>query len=135
MLTATARHLPGRSPPDSPWTDDAPARLAGTVRIARNARKDTMNNGQNYPSSDFKLNSTPMIIGAALVGAASLIGITGMIVGSSAMFSATRQWFRDQEMPPSDLVKHKWGQTKAATMAGAGAWQHHNNGMRHRTHV
>ena len=93
-----------------------------------------MNNGQNYPMSDFKLNSTPMIIGAALVGAASLIGITGMIVGSSAMFSAARQWFRDQEMPPSELVKHKWGATKAATVAGAGAWQHHN-GTRHRTHV
>ena len=45
------------------------------------------------------------------------------------MMSACRRWFQELEVPPSDVVRHKWGQTKAATMAGAHAWQHHNNGI------
>jgi hypothetical protein len=107
---------------------------AGTVRIAHNARKETMNNGQSYSSSGFKLNATPMVVGAALFGAGGLIVITGMIVGGTALFSATRQWFQELEVPPSEVVKHKWGQTKAATTAGASAWQQHHNGM-HRAHA
>ncbi len=91
-----------------------------------------MNNGLRYTENGFKLNSTPMIVGACLIGAGSIIGVTGMIVGGAAMFSATRQWFRELEVPPSEIVKHKWGQTKAATTAGASAWQqHHHNGMQH----
>jgi hypothetical protein len=95
-----------------------------------------MRNGQSNSYNAFQINTTPMIIGAALIGAGSLIGITGMIVGGSALFSATRQWFRELEVPPSEVVKHKIGQTKAATMAGASAWQQHHgaNGM-HRTHA
>ncbi len=93
-----------------------------------------MKNGQNSSSIGFQLNSTPMIVGAALVGAGAIIGFTGMIVGGSAMINATRQWFRDLEVPPSQVVKHKIGQTKAATVAGASAWQHHNNGV-HRAHA
>lgn len=89
-----------------------------------------MNNGLQYTANGFKLNRTPMIVGACLIGAGSIIGITGMIVGGTAMFSATRQWFRELEVPPSEVVKHKWGQTKAATVAGASAWQqHHHNGV------
>ena len=90
-----------------------------------------MKNGQSYSASGFQLNSTPMIIGAALIGAGSLIGLTGLIVGGSAMVSASRKWFNELEVPPSEVVKHKWGATKAATHAGASAWQqhHHNNGV------
>ncbi len=89
-----------------------------------------MKNGQSQSYSGFQLNSTPMIVGAALIGAGSLIGLTGMIVGGAAMVSATRKWFRELEVPPSEVVKHKWGQTKAATTAGASAWQqHHHNGV------
>lgn len=93
-----------------------------------------MNNGQSYSSSGFQLNKTPMIVGAAMIGVGGMIGLTGLIIGGSAMMSATRQWFRELEVPPSEVVKHKIGQTKAATVAGASAWQHHNNGV-HRAHV
>ncbi|HKD88126.1 MAG TPA: hypothetical protein VKB62_06300, partial [Streptosporangiaceae bacterium] len=78
-----------------------------------------MNNGNMYQTGGFKVNSTPMIVSACLVGAGSMIGIAGMIVGGTAMMSAARQWFRELEVPPSEVVKQKFGQTKAATAAGA----------------
>ncbi len=92
-----------------------------------------MNNGSSYSENGFPLNGTPMIAGACLVGAGSIIGIAGMVVGGVALFTATRQWLRELDVPPSEVMKHKWGQTKAATMAGASAWQH-QNGMQ-RTHA
>lgn len=85
-----------------------------------------MNNGNSYQVGGFKMNSTPMIVGACLIGAGSLIGFTGMIIGGTAMISAARKWFRDLEVPPSEVVKQKFGQTKAATAAGASAWKQHN---------
>ena len=45
-----------------------------------------MNNGLRYTANGFKLNSTPMIVGACLIGAGSIIGVTGMIIGGAAMF-------------------------------------------------
>ncbi len=83
----------------------------------------------------FQLNKTPMIIGAALIGAGGMVGLAGLIVGGAAMASATRQWFRELEVPPSEVVKQKWGATKAATTAGATAWQQHNGAHAHRTHA
>ena len=89
-----------------------------------------MNNGNSYQTGGFRLNSTPMIIGACLIGAGSMIGIAGMIVGGAAMMSAARQWFREQEVPPSEVVKQKFGQATAATAAGANAWKQHNTMQR-----
>jgi hypothetical protein len=81
-----------------------------------------------YSSAGFRMNTTQAVVGVVLLGAGGLIGIAGMIVGSSALFSAARRWFRELEVPPTDVVKHKWTQTKAATTAGAQAW-HGSNGM------
>lgn len=92
-----------------------------------------MKNGQTYTSPAFQLNKTTMMTGAVLVGAGGLIGLIGVIVSGTAMASACRQWLRDLEVPPSEVVKHKWGQTKAAAAAGSGAWQQHN-GV-HRAHA
>jgi hypothetical protein len=86
-------------------------------------------------SSGFQINTTPMIIGAALFGAGGVIGLCGLIVGGSAMVSATRKWFRELEVPPSEVMKQKWGATKAATTAGATAWQQHNGAHGHRVHA
>ncbi len=85
-----------------------------------------MNNGNSYQAGGFKLNSTPVIVGACLVGAGGLIGFTGMIIGGAAMVAAARQWFRELEVPPSEVVKQKLDQTRAATAAGASAWKAHN---------
>lgn len=92
-----------------------------------------MNNGQSYPPGPVQVHKAPIILGAVMFGAGGLIGIIGMLVSGTALASATRQWFRELEMPPSEVVKQKWGQTKAATHAGTAAWQQHD-GM-HRTHA
>jgi hypothetical protein len=85
-----------------------------------------MDNMQNSPSGKFQLNSAPIVVGAVLIGVGGLIGMSGVIVGGSALMSATRRWFRELEVPPTEAVKHKLSQTRAATVAGATAWQHHN---------
>ena len=85
-----------------------------------------MKTGQTSMSPSFQLHKAPMITGAALMGAGGLIGLVGMIVGGTALAQACRQWFRDLEVPPGEVMKHKWSQTKAATSAGASAWQQHN---------
>jgi hypothetical protein len=88
-----------------------------------------MKNSQQSPG-EVQLNTTPMIVGVALVAAGGLIGLAGVIIGGSALLSATRKWLGELEVPPSEVVKHKWDQTKAATTAGATAWhQHHHNGV------
>jgi hypothetical protein len=90
-----------------------------------------MKTHQDAMYSRFHVSTTPMIVGAALIGAGSLIGLAGLIVGSTAMLSATREWFRELEVPPSEVVKQKLGQTKAATVAGASAWQQHDQAQHH----
>jgi hypothetical protein len=90
-----------------------------------------MRDGQSSSSSSFQLNTTPVLVGAALIGAGTLIGLTGLIVGGTAMVSATRQWLSELEVPPTEVVKHKLGQTKAATAAGASAWKQHNDAHHH----
>jgi ribulose 1,5-bisphosphate synthetase/thiazole synthase len=74
-----------------------------------------------------------MIAGAMMIGAGGLIWLAGMIISGSAVISAGRQWLRDLDVPPSEVVKDKWHQTKAATAAGSAAWQQHD-GM-HRAHA
>jgi hypothetical protein len=81
-------------------------------------------------SGEFQLNTTPMIVGVALIAAGGMIGLAGVIIGGNALLSATRSWLRELEVPPTEVVKQKWDQTKAATTAGATAWhQHHHNGL------
>jgi hypothetical protein len=80
-----------------------------------------MQNGQSS-SAGFQLNSTQAMVGAVLVGAGSLIGMVGAIIGGQALISAMGRWFNELEVPPHEVVKHKWSQTKAATQAGAQAW-------------
>ena len=82
--------------------------------------------GTSYSANGFEIRPMPMIISATMVGAAAIIGISGMVVGGSHVFSAARMWFRGLEVPPGEIAKHKWGQTMAATHAGASAWQRHN---------
>ena len=85
-----------------------------------------MKNGQTYSSSAFELNKTPMITGAFLFCAGGLIGLMGMLVSGTAMAAACRQWLRELDVTPTDAARHKWNQTKAASAAGAAAWQQHN---------
>lgn len=94
-----------------------------------------MRTGQtsSSPSSGIQVDRSAVITGAALIGVGGLIAVVGMIVSGTAIASACRKWLRDLEVPPSEVVKHKWDQTKAATAAGTAAWQHHNGIQRSRT--
>jgi phage tail tape-measure protein len=71
-------------------------------------------------------NSKAMIVGFALVATGGLIGIGGMAITGTAMVNAIRRWMLAQQEPPSAVVRRKISQAKAATQAGASAWQ---NGM------
>jgi hypothetical protein len=100
---------------------------ADTYRVRYVSRKDAMHNKQNS-AAGFQMNTTQVVVGGVLIGAGCLIGLAGAIVGGHAMVSGMQRWFRELEVPPTEVVKHKWGQARAATMAGAQAW-HGANGV------
>jgi len=82
----------------------------------------------------FRFNNTQVLVGAVLLCAGGLIGMTGVLIGGSALVNATRHWLDELEESPADVVKHKWHQTRAATTAGAQAWQAHNGMPAHSAH-
>lgn len=81
-----------------------------------------MSDGENG-TSGLQIKSGPLIVSAVLVGAGTLIVLTGLAVGGGYIASATRQWVREMETPPSELARQKWAQARAAAAAGAAAWQ------------
>jgi len=81
-----------------------------------------MSNGENDKSGP-QFRSGPLIVSAVLVGAGTLIALTGLAVGGGYVASLTRQWIREMEVPPSELARLKWAQARAAVSAGASAWQ------------
>jgi hypothetical protein len=70
-----------------------------------------------------QFNSGTLITGAVLTGAGMMLVLAGLAVGSSHLFSATRRWVRDMDVPPSELARQKWAQARAAAAAGGAAWQ------------
>lgn len=68
-------------------------------------------------------NSKALIVGIALVATGGLISLCGMGIGGTAAMNAFRRWLMAQQEPPSQIVKRKISQAKAATAAGASAWQ------------
>ena len=70
-----------------------------------------------------QVNRSLLVGGGVLVGIGGLLGFTGIVLASSALLSATRQWVNQLEQPPSEIARRKWQQAKAAVSAGAGAWR------------
>ena len=64
-----------------------------------------------------------LITGGSLVAAGAVIALAGVAVGGLQLISATRQWVREMEVPPSEVAKLKWAQARSAATAGAAAWQ------------
>ena len=99
-------------------------RLA-TVMVTRRDSRGTrdgmgaMNGKLNGP----QFQAAPLIASAAMVGAGTLIVLVGLAIGGGHLVTATRQWVRELEVPPSELARLKWAQAKAAYAAGASAWQ------------
>ena len=81
-----------------------------------------MSIGENR-SNGPQFRTGPLITGAVMVGAGTLIALTGLAVGGGHLLSATRQWISEMEVPPSELARLKWTQARAAMAAGAAAWQ------------
>jgi hypothetical protein len=81
-----------------------------------------MGNGR-LADAGIRVNKNLLISGAVLVGIGGAMAATGVLLGSTAVASAMRQWVRQLDQPPSEMAKQKWNQARAATMAGAKAWQ------------
>ena len=84
---------------------------------------DSRNGASGNTANRPQLRSGPLITGAALVGAGSLLALAGLAVGGSHLILAIRQWVREMEVPPSELARQKWAKAQSAALAGANAWQ------------
>jgi hypothetical protein len=76
----------------------------------------------NASPEGVQVNRSLMVGGGLLVGIGGLLGFTGMVLVGSALLSATRQWVKQLEQPPSELARRTW-QAKVAASAGAQAWR------------
>ena len=70
-----------------------------------------------------EFNTSPLITGAALVGAGTMIALVGLAVGGSHLLAATRRWIQAMEVPPSEVARIKWMQARTAAVAGTAAWR------------
>ncbi len=70
-----------------------------------------------------QFESAPLVTGAALVGAGTLIALIGLSIGGGHLVAATRRWVKEMETPPSELARQKWAQARTAVEAGTSAWQ------------
>jgi hypothetical protein len=68
-------------------------------------------------------NSKALIVGFVLVATAGVIGMCGVAISGTALVRGVRNWMLAQQEPPSAVVRRKLAQAKAATAAGASAWQ------------
>jgi hypothetical protein len=85
-----------------------------------------MSHGQEastFQLSSFEVSTRPLTIGAALIGAGAVIALAGWVVSGTVIVSAAKRWIDQLEVPPNELARQKWAQARAATMAGASAWQ------------
>jgi membrane protein implicated in regulation of membrane protease activity len=73
--------------------------------------------------STFQVGTRPLAVGAALLGAGVALGLAGVAVAGVALAVATRRWVEQLEVPPGELARQKLAQARAATAAGASAWQ------------
>lgn len=75
-----------------------------------------------------QLNKGLLLASAVLIGGASVMGATGILLAGVALISATRQWVQQLERPPADIARSKWQQVRAAGSAAATAWQNQPDG-------
>jgi hypothetical protein len=76
-----------------------------------------------------QLNKGLLLASALLIGGASVMGATGVLLAGAALISATRQWVQQLERPPADVARSKWQQVRAAGNAAASAWQNQPDGV------
>jgi hypothetical protein len=78
---------------------------------------------RTFELGTFQVSTRPLAIGAGLIGAGAVIWLAGVVVSGTAVAAAARRWVDQLEVPPNELARQKWSRARAATMAGASAWQ------------
>jgi hypothetical protein len=61
-------------------------------------------------------------IGQTFIGAAAIIGMTGVTLMAAAAAAAARRQYSDAHLPPTEFAKRHWQSAKSAVTAGRGAW-------------
>ena len=114
---------PGKADPANHPVRMMPGPPAGATVTSTNEIKEGDMSSTQSSGTQFQLNSGSLILGAALIGASCVLGLTGITICGSTVIAATRRWGKQMDVPPSELARLKWAQAKAATAAGTSAWQ------------
>ena len=77
----------------------------------------------NDSPEQLRQRSTALIAGAALMCGAGVLGLAGLGLTTAALVAAVRLRMSRMPVPPRDLARRTWMQTKAATAAGRSAWR------------
>ena len=81
--------------------------------------------GLTRPSLRF--NRGMLVGGAVLIGAGGVLVATGVLLGTYAGATGTRQWMKQLEVPPSQLARRRLHQARLASAAAAKAWRNQNS--------
>jgi hypothetical protein len=72
-------------------------------------------------AQNIHLNKGLLVTGAVLVGVGGAVAATGVLFGTVALVSATRQWVKQLETPPSEMARQRLHQARIAASAAAEA--------------
>jgi hypothetical protein len=86
-----------------------------------------MSNESLLPANWPTVKSRPLIVGGILFGIGGAVALVGLALAGAHLVSATREWARELEVPPSELARMRWEQAKVAAASGATAWRDHPN--------
>ena len=75
------------------------------------------------PAQPIQINKRLLVPGVVLVGIGGLSGAAGMMLATYALVSASRQWVKQQETPPREMVRQRMQQARVAGSAAADAWR------------
>jgi len=65
----------------------------------------------------------PLITGAALIGAGTVVALVGLVVGGSHPALRTRRWIQEMDVPPARSRSSSGAQARTAAAAGTSAWR------------
>ncbi len=70
-----------------------------------------------------ELSTGALITAAGLIGGGAMLVLAGLAIGGAHLFSATRRWVQEMDVPPSEVARLKWAQARTAAAAGTAAWR------------